>query len=105
MSFENIEAKTLGEEYQKRKDDFVYVDVRTKEEYDKGHIPAANIHIPHEEIEERYQELVAFRDKPILLICRSGVRSEIAAKILAEKGFTRLYNLKGGMLEWTGPIE
>ncbi|WP_044642454.1 rhodanese-like domain-containing protein [Risungbinella massiliensis] len=105
MSWEQVESRDLSKKYEEQKEDFLFVDVRTEEEYEAGHIPAATYHIPHEEMVNRYTELVEYQDKPILLICRSGVRSEIAAQILADKGFTRLYNLKGGMLEWSGPVK
>lgn len=105
MSWEQVESKVLSQKYEEQKEDYLFVDVRTAEEYEAGHIPVATHHIPHEELVNRYTELAAYQDKPILLICRSGVRSEIAAQILADKGFARLYNLKGGMLEWTGPVK
>ncbi|OYD07876.1 sulfurtransferase [Paludifilum halophilum] len=90
--------------YDERHMDYVFVDVRTDEEYNAGHIPGA-IHIPHDEMEERASELESRKGEDILLICRSGRRSVIAANILADQGFSRLFNLKGGMLEWNGPVE
>ncbi|SFJ05352.1 rhodanese-like domain-containing protein [Thermoflavimicrobium dichotomicum] len=103
-NYQDIEAKELSEKYAKVKDDFVWVDVRTDEEYDEGHIPGS-IHIPHDQMEKRYHELTPYQGKKLMLICRSGRRSVLACNVLAEKGFSELYNMKGGMLEWTGPIE
>ena len=40
------------------------------------------------------------RDKPVLVICRSGGRSASAAMHLVDQGFTQVYNLRGGMLAW-----
>nr|WP_220185921.1 rhodanese-like domain-containing protein [Paenactinomyces guangxiensis] len=82
---------------------YILVDVRTDEEFREGHIPNA-IHIPHDQMEERFAELNPYKEQNILLICRSGRRSVMAAHVLSKEGFSHLYNLKGGMLEWTGPV-
>jgi rhodanese-related sulfurtransferase len=99
----DVQANELGKQFAQKKEQYVWVDVRTPEEYAEGHIPGA-ILIPHDEMEQRYEELSPYKNKPILLICRSGKRSEFAAGVLSKKGFSSLYNLKGGMQEWTGPI-
>jgi rhodanese-related sulfurtransferase len=98
-----VEASELGKQYAEVKDQYVWVDVRTKEEYAEGHIPGA-ILIPHDQMEQRYRELIPCKEKPIVLICKSGRRGELAAEVLCKKGFSRLYVLKGGMMEWTGPV-
>ncbi|PTX65077.1 rhodanese-related sulfurtransferase [Melghirimyces profundicolus] len=102
--YTDVDAKKLSQADESERNRYVLVDVRTQEEYEEGHIPGAR-HIPHDQMEERAGELEGDKDKEILLICRSGRRSVIAANILADKGFKRLHNLKGGMLEWTGPTE
>ncbi|XJZ28902.1 sulfurtransferase TusA family protein [Bacillota bacterium Lsc_1132] len=78
------------------------LDVREPAEYIFGHIPGA-ISIPLGELEERFNELN--KDEEIHIICRSGSRSDLAAKKLAEKGFTNIKNVIPGMKDWTGPIE
>jgi phage shock protein E len=103
-AYTDVEAEKLSQTYDQEKDKYLFVDVRTDEEYEAGHIPGA-IHIPHDQMEERAGELVPHKDRDLLLVCRSGRRSVFAAKVLSEKGFKRLFNLKGGMLEWTGPTE
>ncbi|SDW06477.1 Rhodanese-related sulfurtransferase [Marininema mesophilum] len=100
----NREARELSDTYSTDKENFIWVDVRTEEEFREGHIPGS-IHIPFDEMEERYVELVDVKERDVMLICRSGRRSVVAAHILAEEGFQHLFNLKGGMLEWTGPVE
>jgi sulfur dioxygenase len=77
------------------------VDVREQEEYrgELGHIPGARL-IPLRELPERAAELAAFKDKPVITICRAGVRSTTAAAILIGLGFERVWNMKGGMLDW-----
>lgn len=104
MNYQNVEASEISSRYQQEKDRYVWVDVRTPEEYEEGHIPGT-LHIPHDQMEQRHDELAKLKDQNILLICRSGMRSVFAAEILADKGYTNLHNLKGGMLEWTGPTE
>jgi phage shock protein E len=69
----------------------VIVDVRTQQEYAAGHVQGA-ILIPHDQMEQRWQELEAFRDQPVVLYCRSGRRSGIALEVLRTKGFTQLEN-------------
>jgi phage shock protein E len=101
--YQDIAAEELSQTFAREKERFVVVDVRTDEEFQSGHIPGA-IHIPHDEMEERAHELESVKDRNILLVCRSGRRSVIAAHVLADKGFRRLFNLEGGMLEWTGPV-
>lgn len=79
---------------------FVFVDVRSKPEYDSGHIKGAVL-IPISELEERIGELQ--KDKPILVYCNGSAcqRSGNAASILVSHGFTKVYDLIGnGIDEW-----
>lgn len=102
--YTDVDAGELSQAGEAERLRYVPVDVRTAEEYEEGHLPGAR-HIPYDEMEERAGELEEFKDQKILLICRSGRRSVIAAHVLSAKGFQQLFNLKGGMLEWTGPTE
>ena len=68
------------------------LDVRTPAEFAAGHIPGA-VNISHDELDRRAGE-VGPPSTPVLLYCRSGRRSGIAARTLREKGFTELYDLK-----------
>lgn len=81
--------------------DLLLVDVREDYEYNDGHIPGA-ILLPLGELMENSELLD--RDKEIILICRSGRRSGLAAQFLGEEGFRNVYNMVGGMLEWQGPV-
>lgn len=71
--------------------DVVYVDVRTQEEWEAGHVEGA-IHIPHTEMRARHDELEAYDDKQIVVYCRSGRRSGIALDILESEGFDNVIN-------------
>ena len=79
-------------------EDYIILDVRTQEEYDGGHIPGA-IQISHEEIEARAEEVLTDKDQLILVYCRSGRRSKIAAEALAELGYTNIKEF-GGIIDW-----
>ncbi len=77
------------------------LDVREAEEFkgDLGHIPGSVL-IPLRELGARAGELDAYKERPVVAICRAGVRSTTAAAILTGLGFQRVSNLKGGMLDW-----
>lgn len=75
------------------------LDVRTPEEFAKGHVPGA-INIPHSHLPARISEIADAADKDIVLYCKTGVRSEQAASRLRENGFTRLLHLDGDMEAW-----
>ena len=77
---------------------YIILDVRTQEEYDEGHIPGA-IQISHEEIETRAEQVLTDKDQLILVYCRSGRRSKIAAEALAELGYTNIREF-GGIIDW-----
>src|SRR5262245_45434778 len=83
--------------------DLFVLDVRTEAEWANGHIPRATL-IPVDELEDRLRELPP-KDARILVHCAAGGRSLQACQILADKGWTRLLNLAGGMHAWPGPRE
>ena len=77
---------------------YVILDVRTQEEYDEAHIPGAIV-IPNTEIEARAESELPDKDQMILVYCRSGRRSKIAAEALVELGYTNIYEF-GGIIDW-----
>ena len=77
---------------------YVILDVRTKEEYDEGHIPGAVL-IPNTEVENRAEEALPDKEQLILVYCRSGRRSKMAAQILADLGYTNVKEF-GGIIDW-----
>ena len=83
--------------------DLFVLDVRTEAEWANGHIPRAKL-VPLDELEDRLRELPS-KDARILVHCAAGGRSLQACQILADKGYTRLLNLVGGMHAWPGPRE
>ena len=95
-SITNVTADEVYKMLSSNKDYFI-LDVRSKEEFDSGHIEGAYL-LPVSELENRLAELP--QDKPIIVYCRSGSRSTSAANILLEKGFKEIFNMKGGITEW-----
>ena len=78
----------------------IVIDVRSADEYNEGHIKGA-INIPVDEIDSISYK----KDKTIIVYCASGIRSEKAVKRLVELGYTSLYNLDGGLLNWGSDLE
>jgi len=75
------------------------LDVREQGEYDSGHILNSKL-VPLGKLRERIGELEKYRDKPILVVCRSGMRSASACAQLGKQGFSQAYNLEGGVMAW-----
>ena len=77
---------------------YIIIDARTQEEYDQGHIPGA-ILIPEYEIADRAEKELLDKDQLILVYCRSGRRSKIAAEELVKLGYTNVKEF-GGINDW-----
>ena len=88
------EAKTLMDS----ESGYIIIDARTQEEYDQGHIPEA-ILIPEYEIADRAENEIPDKDQLILVYCRSGRRSKIAAEELVKLGYTNVKEF-GGIIDW-----
>lgn len=92
---EELEAKLENE-------DVVVLDVREPAEYAFSRIPGAKS-IPLGELEDRHSELN--KDDNILVVCRTGNRSDRASQLLADKGFNNVLNVVPGMSDWKGQTE
>ena len=82
---------------------YIILDVRTQEEYDQGHIPGA-ILIPDTEIKTKAEDVLTDKNQLILVYCRSGRRSKLAAEALAELGYTNIKEF-GGIIDWPYEVE
>jgi molybdopterin/thiamine biosynthesis adenylyltransferase/rhodanese-related sulfurtransferase len=80
------------------------LDVRLPDEIRVAKIEGAH-NIPLQEIAARHEELEHLKGKPIILHCHKGMRSLRAASFLAEKGYTQLYNLQGGIEAWSLDVD
>ena len=82
---------------------YIILDVREQDEYDEGHIPGAIV-ISHKEIAEKAEDVLTDKDQLILVYCRSGRRSKIAAEALVELGYTNIKEF-GGIIDWPYEVE
>lgn len=96
-AYMNITAQE-AKEIMDTRNDYVILDTRTQEEYDEGHIPGA-ILIPYDEIKEKAEGILTDKNQLILVYCRSGRRSKIAAEDLVTLGYTNIKEF-GGILDW-----
>lgn len=78
----------------------VVVDVRSKDEYDKGHIEQS-VSLPVESMADNLKKLNKHRGKPLIIICKNGARASKAASILKKNEFSDLYVLDGGVTSWS----
>lgn len=76
----------------------VVVDVRTREEYDGGHIENAVL-VPNESIGSEMPEALPDKEATLLIYCRSGRRSKDAAQKLLALGYQSVYDF-GGVIDW-----
>src|ERR1700760_3108544 len=98
-----MKEKTVQElqEMMDKHEDFQLVDVREDFEYEMSNlggqlIPLGGILIESDKID---------KNRPVVVMCRSGKRSAAAIMQLEQQGFTNLYNLKGGILAWADEID
>ena len=78
--------------------DYVIVDARTSEEFSEGHIKNA-INLDYEEVTQKAESLLPDKNQLILIYCRSGRRSKIAAESLCQLGYTNVKEF-GGIIDW-----
>jgi phage shock protein E len=94
-SYRNIGPKELATILKNK--DFVFINVHIPF---SGNIADTDLSIPYDEIEQNAFQLPHDKNAKIVLYCRSGRMSEIAAEKLISLGYTNIWNLKGGMVEW-----
>lgn len=94
------EMKTMTED-----SNYVVVDVRTPAELESGYIPGTDVFLDYNkaELEDEIDKLD--KSKNYIIYCRSGNRSAKVCNIMSKKGFTNLYNLSGGIMEWNGELK
>ena len=78
----------------------VFIDLRDARAFQQGHIVDA-VHIPMTKLKERSGELEPYKDKPVILVCNMGQQAGTASRQLKEAGFSQVYKMSGGMMEWT----
>ena len=101
QTYQNITIDTANYmiKHENKYPNLVILDVRSPCEFEKGHLYNA-ILIPHDELEIGIAELEEYKNSDIIVYCKSGGRSQQASEILIEYGFTKVYNMLGGIIEW-----
>jgi len=96
-NYQSIKPEIAYKQLQQEKN-IILLDVRTLEEYNEKHIPGSLL-IPVDVLKETVEELIKDKETKLFVYCRSGNRSTIAAEILVELGYTKVFNL-GGINDW-----
>ncbi len=100
--YQDLDASTFAEGM--KKNNSVVLDVRTKSEFNSGHLPGAkHLDVSSREFYQKAQQLD--RTKHYMVYCRSGMRSGDACKQLSKMEFEQLSNLRGGIMQWRGKIK
>jgi rhodanese-related sulfurtransferase len=94
-SYKNVTPKDLNTMLKDK--DFVLVNVHIPF---AGNIASTDLSIPYDTIEQNLSQLPSDKNAKIVLYCRSGRMSQIAAENLVSLGYTNIWNLKGGMINW-----
>jgi rhodanese-related sulfurtransferase len=84
-------------------EDFLLLDVRQQDEYDFVNLDGTLI--PLGQLSQRITEIDAYKDKDVVVMCRTGSRSGQAARILVREGFQNVYNLSGGITGWSRNVD
>ena len=93
----NITAEQ-AKEIMDTQEGYIILDTRAQEEFDEGHIPGAIV-LPHDEVLEKAESVLPDKDQLILVYCRSGRRSKLAAEDLVTLGYTNIREF-GGIIDW-----
>lgn len=97
MNIKEINPKIAQENL---KEGAIMVDVREADEVNELAYDVDDLlHIPLSEFEKRFKEIP--QDKNIIMACRSGARSQNASTFLMSHGYSAIFNLRGGIIEWT----
>lgn len=98
----NITAQE-AKEIMDSQDSYIVLDTRTQEEYAESHIPGALL-LPYDAVIEKAEDMLTDKDQLILVYCRSGRRSKLAAEDLVKLGYTNIKEF-GGIIDWPYEVE
>lgn len=98
VAVDNLPAEiSIDEAHQLYQEGVFFLDVRTQEEWDEFHAPNSTL-IPLNQLPNRVNELPS--DEPIVVVCRSGNRSQAGRDILLDNGFEEVSSMAGGLNAW-----
>ena len=96
-AYEDISVETLAGMMNERRDSFLLVNTI---DFHLANIPTTDHQIPFDQLENNLDILPPDKDAEIVLYCRSGNKSALAAEVLINQGYTNVKNLVGGILNW-----
>jgi len=82
-------------------EDALLLDIRSPADFKAGRVIGAK-NIPFADLTKRMSELEKHKDKPIVIICKTGQTASSAANMLKKADYTNVHRMSGGMAEWTG---
>jgi rhodanese-related sulfurtransferase len=94
----SFSVKTISPNDVKRQSDILILDARERSEYDVSHLPNA-VFVGYNNFEKKTLDSIA-KDRPIVIYCSIGYRSEKIGEKLQKQGFSKVYNLYGSIFEW-----
>jgi rhodanese-related sulfurtransferase len=97
MSVISLSAQEAKDKIQS--EDIVILDVRTPDEYSRGHLAGSKL-LPLDQIDLQADKILKDKNRAVLVYCLSGSRSAVASQILESKGYQTIYNLSHGLMEW-----
>lgn len=103
LSFFGASGKSVGTHQLTQlvnRDDALVLDIRPAADFSKGHIVGAH-NIPLSKLPAQTSELERHKERPIVVVCATGMTAVNACKILKTKGFEKLFRLHNGMQAWT----
>ena len=98
-NIKSIDVLELQRKLESSTEKFFLLDVRSKEEYQSGHIKNS-INIPHEELIEDINLISQYKNESLVVYCRSGVRAQLVIDKLLENDFKNIIDMNGDMLAW-----
>ena len=98
-NIKTIDVLELQSKLESSTENFFLLDVRSKEEYQSGHIKNS-INIPHEELIEDINLISQYKNESLIVYCRSGVRAQLVIDKLLENDFKNIIYMNGDMLAW-----
>ncbi len=98
-NIKSIDVLELQSKLESSTENFFLLDVRSKEEYQSGHIKNS-INIPHEELIEDINLISQYKNDPLIVYCRSGMRAQLVIDKLLENDFKNIIYMNGDMLAW-----
>jgi len=84
-----------------KENDLLILDVRSDEEFRAGHLKGSK-NIPVQSLSLKVASVLDWKNKKVLVYCHSGGRSMVASQMLKKSGFTKIYNMAGGVSAWAG---